>query len=395
MSVLAGSQLNNKNKGRLTMFRRLKTSLLRWFALLLLVPAVGAAFVLTELLIQIEIDPEQPFGFDFGDLSIPNTGFTIANRDSDPTFFNIATSYDSELGLQDAQEDFILRDGTLSFEVATADTSVRANVWTTLRMNVALDRTTLRARFSEQLMLTGGRAGALANVASFADARIMKLVEGRATSRWLRAARTIRDIDNADIRFMGRRAPDGKLGHYGYETNDEGSFAWVVTDTNSEFGLGFTVDRENDGFLNSEDNCPDVANSDQMDLDGDTLGDACDDDDDGDSVPDETDNCPLAGNQDQADFDGDGIGDACDFDLDGDNVVDGNDLCPMTTFGAVVDADGCSIAEHCPCENDWKNHGAYVRCVAHVSEDFLVAGLISADEKDATVSAAAESICGK
>jgi hypothetical protein len=47
------------------------------------------------------------------------------------------------------------------------------------------------------------------------------------------------------------------------------------------------------------DNCPDVPNPDQADSDGDGAGDACD-------------NCPSEPNPDQADFDGDGVGDACD-----------------------------------------------------------------------------------
>jgi hypothetical protein len=43
-------------------------------------------------------------------------------------------------------------------------------------------------------------------------------------------------------------------------------------------------------------------------------------DSDGDGVPDPLDNCPLAFNPDQTDTDGDGIGDVCDDDLDGDGV---------------------------------------------------------------------------
>ena len=35
-------------------------------------------------------------------------------------------------------------------------------------------------------------------------------------------------------------------------------------------------DRDEDGILNQEDNCPDAHNPDQEDLDGDTIGDACD-----------------------------------------------------------------------------------------------------------------------
>jgi hypothetical protein len=41
-----------------------------------------------------------------------------------------------------------------------------------------------------------------------------------------------------------------------------------------------------------------------------------------------------------------------------------------------------------------KSDGAYVSCVAHTSGDFVAAGLITEGEKDAIVSAAAESTCG-
>jgi hypothetical protein len=43
---------------------------------------------------------------------------------------------------------------------------------------------------------------------------------------------------------------------------------------------------------------------------------------DGDGVPDSVDNCPNVANPDQADLDGDGAGNACDTDDDGDGVSD-------------------------------------------------------------------------
>lgn len=43
---------------------------------------------------------------------------------------------------------------------------------------------------------------------------------------------------------------------------------------------------------------------------------------DGDGVSDEADDCPDVSNADQSDLDGDGLGDLCDMDLDGDGVAD-------------------------------------------------------------------------
>jgi hypothetical protein len=71
-------------------------------------------------------------------------------------------------------------------------------------------------------------------------------------------------------------------------------------------------DRDGDGILDADDNCPDDPNADQADLDGDGLGDACDPDGDGDGVLNDDDNCPSVPNADQADLDVDGIGDLCD-----------------------------------------------------------------------------------
>lgn len=96
-------------------------------------------------------------------------------------------------------------------------------------------------------------------------------------------------------------------------------------------------DIDADGVCGDVDNCIDDANSDQANADGDSYGDVCDvcpfdadDDADSDGICGDQDNCPDDANVDQADFDGDGEGDVCDPDDDGDGIDDGDDACSET-----------------------------------------------------------------
>ena len=113
-----------------------------------------------------------------------------------------------------------------------------------------------------------------------------------------------------------------------------------------------TTDTDGDGVLDTEDNCPLVANPEQTDTDGDDIGNACDQDDDNDGFEDTVDNCPLVANQDQADFDNDGIGDACDDDRDGDGVLNGDDNCPAVANPEQTDTDGDDIGNACDQDDD-------------------------------------------
>ncbi|WP_242521559.1 thrombospondin type 3 repeat-containing protein [Motiliproteus sp. SC1-56] len=153
------------------------------------------------------------------------------------------------------------------------------------------------------------------------------------------------------------------------------------------------IDQDSDGVPDVTDNCPLVANPDQIDIDGDGAGDSCDVDDDGDGVEDTQDNCPQDPNPAQSDADLDGIGDACDGDSDGDGVDDQVDLCPLSPPSLPVDLDGCTgaqrIARACDISN-FVQHGKYVNCVAHAANESVALGLINETEKSLFIKEAAK-----
>ena len=87
------------------------------------------------------------------------------------------------------------------------------------------------------------------------------------------------------------------------------------------------------------------------------------------------------------------------LDSDGDGVPDDSDQCPDTAAGAIVDTHGCSIDQLVPCAGPvsggtWKNHGQYVSTVVKTAARFRAAGLITENEEEAVVEAAARSKCG-
>ena len=88
------------------------------------------------------------------------------------------------------------------------------------------------------------------------------------------------------------------------------------------------TDSDGDGITFNSDNCPLISNTDQLDTDGDGIGDVCDADLDGDGITNISDNCPLESNTEQLDTDGDGLGDAC-------SPISVNTLPPITLFSLI------------------------------------------------------------
>ncbi len=102
-------------------------------------------------------------------------------------------------------------------------------------------------------------------------------------------------------------------------------------------------DSDLDGILDSRDNCVNIANVNQENLDDDELGDACDNDRDGDHVFDSEDDFPDDASQ-YLDLDGDGIGHTLDADNDGDTIPDVDDNCPYVANTDQADNNGIDDA---------------------------------------------------
>ncbi|MGC4116114.1 MAG: lamin tail domain-containing protein [Myxococcales bacterium] len=141
-----------------------------------------------------------------------------------------------------------------------------------------------------------------------------------------------------------------------------------VSGSNSYDGTPKVGDMDGDGIADGLDNCPSVFNpirpmdgAKQADSDQDGQGDACDpcplsanttvcphvdpNDADGDGFPNTGDNCPSIANPGQADQDGDGKGDACDPCPASANP--GSAACPGTIYqvknGTLKDGDTTSL----------------------------------------------------
>ena len=166
----------------------------------------------------------------------------------------------------------------------------------------------------------------------------------------------------------------------GLEIGPDGHLYYVDNGQDQVVRIDPHFDTDADGIYDADDNCILIPNSDQANLDGDNLGDVCDEDDDNDSISDAEDSCPMGetgwSSRSFTDLDGDGCrDDGEDLDDDDDGVCDGlsadancvvstveYDLCSASSLSFESnlqtdnDGDGCEDASE---DNDDDNDGFF------------------------------------
>lgn len=176
--------------------------------------------------------------------------------------------------------------------------------------------------------------------------------------------------NNADVDDDGDLLPDTLEAILGtdplaFDTDEDGvSDGQEVADGTDPL---VAPDADGDTVADGVDNCPTVFNTAQGNLDGDSFGDACDGDIDGDgvlnladafpydsteqldtdsdNVGDHGDNCPFIPNETQENLDSDAFGNLCDNDIDGDGVTNAIDVFP-TDPGETLDSDSDGVGDN-------------------------------------------------
>ncbi len=159
---------------------------------------------------------------------------------------------------------------------------------------------------------------------------------------------------------------DDGYGNYVCAQSSSQFFCWLLDydglwEVNIPLVLTTSPDNDNDGYPDNLDPCDGdpVLGRPLYNHDNDSQCNDADPDDDNDAILDGNDNCPIVANQDQLDIDSDALGDVCDADKDNDGVSNYSDDCSAGEIGWTSDgstdqdSDGCrDVTEDIDDDND-------------------------------------------
>lgn len=240
----------------------------------------------------------------------------------------------------------------------TTDTSEEQAA--TAAYRTAVEALTAVAFEMQKLSTTGDTDAVLTELSNdLADGVVDSMVDGAASTVYQATALDVLSQDPATLIIPNTTISVADIEQ---ELQTETATTGETTDTtpldtiNVEADPAETnADIDLDGVLNVDDAFPENFDE-QLDTDGDNIGNNADTDDDndgwadtlddypldsslfldpatdrdGDAVANGDDNCALVSNANQADTDSDGVGDACSNDADGDGILnDGTDNCPV------------------------------------------------------------------
>ncbi len=207
------------------------------------------------------------------------------------------------------------------------------------------------------------------------------------------------DTNNSSFTISGTQLLTNAV--FDYETKTTYSIRVKTTDSSSAtYSKSFTItikdideDDDGDGVANTIDNCPNTANADQLDTDGDGTGDACDadDDDDGwlDTVEIACGSDPLDASNKPLDTDGDGIANCQDPDMDNDGCLNAEDALPLdATECSDNDNDGFGDNSDLDDDNDGQSDADEISCgsnpldASSMSPDFDEDGILDCIDSD-------------
>jgi len=236
-------------------------------------------------------------------------GIVIEAHDSEGASVGVVRYFNDSLNIDLSLDRTGSKGRYIIFDLPLSKTVIRSNPENSTRF------------MSGNVLVDLAEAGTLSTVRmKVDDGRSLSVVVNGRTCRTLGIICSF--VGNVEFSFLGTKKAEtcvpstnciSSLATGGFEIRLDPHSSYTIKLTAPDVVLA--SDSDGDGIPDTTDNCPNITNPDQLDANGNRVGDACElqiADNDNDGIRDEADNCPFTPNPDQLDADGDGIGNVCE-----------------------------------------------------------------------------------